>query len=118
MYLFIEIKCLYITKNDDIYKIPAPNDNLYKSVRALAHEEVLFTLLYYETVNALPLIYIVPKYTFTFPNDCGKNGCSKFAILIIYNNIIGLSKISILSLLHKFKVYDTSACPYLVSLYV
>jgi hypothetical protein len=48
------ITCVYITKDNDIYKIPIPNGNLYKPVPALAHKEVLFTLLYYETVNRIP----------------------------------------------------------------
>ena len=48
------IKCLYITKDNKICKIPVPNGNLYKPVPWLANEEVLFTLLYYETVNRIP----------------------------------------------------------------
>jgi len=48
------IKCLYITKDNNIYKIPAPNGNLYKPVPSLADEEVLFTILYYETINRIP----------------------------------------------------------------
>ena len=48
------IKCVYITKDNDIYKIPVPSGNLYKPVPALANQEVLFTLLYYETINRVP----------------------------------------------------------------
>jgi len=48
------LKCVYITKYNDIYKIPVPNGNLYKSVPALADQEVLLALLYYETINRIP----------------------------------------------------------------
>ena len=48
------LKCVYITKYNDIYKIPVPNGNLYKPVPALADQEVLLALLYYETLNKIP----------------------------------------------------------------
>lgn len=48
------IKCLYITNDKKIYKIPIPTGNLYKPVSTLANQEVLFTLLYYETFNRVP----------------------------------------------------------------
>ena len=34
------IKCLYITKDNTIYKIPVPNGNLYKPVPTLAKNKI------------------------------------------------------------------------------
>ena len=48
------IKCVYITKDNAVYKIPVPNSNLHKPVPILADQEVLFALLYYETINRIP----------------------------------------------------------------
>jgi hypothetical protein len=48
------IKCLYITKDNQLYKIPTPKGHINKPVSYLANQEVLFVLLYYETFNKIP----------------------------------------------------------------
>lgn len=55
------IMCLYITRNCNVCKIPVPN-KVYKPIPVLANEEVLFTLLYYETFNRKPLKLIMANF--------------------------------------------------------
>jgi hypothetical protein len=53
---------LYITKNCEVHKIPIPNGKVYKPVPVLADQEVLFTLLYYETINRKPSNLIMVNF--------------------------------------------------------
>jgi len=65
------IKCLYITKDNHVYKIPVPNGNFYKPVSHLSNQEVLFTLLYYETINRVPSKLIYVNFDRIQLNDAG-----------------------------------------------
>ena len=65
------IKCLYITKDNHIYKIPIPNGNFYKPVSNLSNQEVLFTLLYYETIDRTPSKLISANFDRIQLNDAG-----------------------------------------------
>ncbi|OOM70755.1 hypothetical protein CLPUN_51690 [Clostridium puniceum] len=65
------IKCLYITKDNHVYKIPVPNDNFYKPISHLSNQEVLFTLLYYETINRTPAKLIYANFDRIQLNDDG-----------------------------------------------
>ncbi|WP_160686734.1 hypothetical protein [Clostridium sp. C2-6-12] len=65
------IKCLYITKDNQVYKIPVPKSKFYKPVSYLASQEVLFVLLYYETFNKLPIKLISANFDRIQLNDKG-----------------------------------------------
>lgn len=56
------IMSLYIAKDCTVHKIPIPNGKVYKPVPTLANEEVLFTLLYYETINRKPSNFILANF--------------------------------------------------------
>lgn len=56
------IMCLYITSKCDICKIPIPNGKVYKPIPSLANEEVLFTMLYYETLDRKPSNLIIANF--------------------------------------------------------
>lgn len=65
------IKCLYITKDNQVYKIPIPKGTFYKPVSYLANQEVLFVLLYYETFNKVPMELISANFDRIQLNDTG-----------------------------------------------
>lgn len=71
------IMCLYITNNSEIYKIPIPNGNIYKAIPSLSNQYVLFSLLYYETVNRKPVNLILANFD-RLKLDC--NGGYEFTI--------------------------------------
>ncbi len=56
------IMCLYIARDYSIHKIPIPNGKVYKPVPTLANEEILFTLLYYETIARKPSKLILANF--------------------------------------------------------
>jgi hypothetical protein len=56
------IMCLYITGDCEVHKIPIPNGKVYKPIPTLADEEVLFTMLYYETINKKPSKLILANF--------------------------------------------------------
>lgn len=56
------IMYLYIARDYSLHKIPILNGKVYKPVPTLANEEVLFTLLYYETIARKPSKLILANF--------------------------------------------------------
>lgn len=48
------IKWLYISKENNIYKIPNPKNGRFKEIKELSEQDVLKVMLYYRTKNRKP----------------------------------------------------------------